>query len=279
MITLCIFCIFYLRKYSSLPWYKVQLEKNILFNPPFVFWDVWEQHLQKLTTKKATQKKGKQKSWSLWYVPFLSSVTSLEVVSGDFFSSSTRFFQCLALGLPQFLEYGNNLPWSAVGSPCKAQQGPAWSPTQAQARLLTEDSNHHRNGAHESPLSSFSTSWASIAWLFLFLKEHGPWTREIGSVAPGGSRCEPLHGGKHFGAVFFEEVAKAPASPSLIWNAVWQWHLGSLLFIPFLFNQPGPGCLHGGQVMTWRSGTLLLSLPTNSTTPGNSHHPWGTHSV
>lgn len=93
---------------------------------------------------------------SLCHIPFLSPDTSLQVLSGHFLSSSS-FSQCLSLGLPQFLGHGNNLPWSAVGSPCKAQQGPAWSPTLAQARLSKEDSNHHRkhsyHSAHDSPLS------------------------------------------------------------------------------------------------------------------------------
>lgn len=146
MITLCIFCISYLRKYSSLPWYQAQQEKNIFSNLPLVSEMCGNSTHKRQQPKKHHKKKflkGKQKSWSLWHVPFLSSVTSL-VLSGDLFSSSTRFSHCLALGLPQFLGYGCNLSWSAVGSSCKAQQGPAWSPTLAQARLSMEDSNHHR---------------------------------------------------------------------------------------------------------------------------------------
>lgn len=51
-------------------------------------------------------------------------------------------------------------------------------------------------------------------------------------VAAGCSGGESLHGGKHFGAVFSEEAAKTPTSLFLLWNSVWQWHLGNLLFIP-----------------------------------------------
>lgn len=35
---------------------------------------------------------------------------------------------------------------------------------------------------------------------------------ELDHVSPGCSEGESLHGGKHFGEVFFEEAVKTPAS-------------------------------------------------------------------
>lgn len=184
------FCILYRRKYSSLPWYQVHLEKNI----PFTIYlflrcvgtPLTENNNQENSTKINFKRKNKIFKLVTCSLPFFCHIT--RSLSEDFpflfqGRGPSKVFPMSCSVLPQLLGHGNNLPWSAVGSPCKAQQGPAWSPTLAQARLSKEDSNHHRkhsyHSATESPLSSCSTSWASISELLRFLKECG--TRGIGS--------------------------------------------------------------------------------------------------
>lgn len=83
--------------------------------------------------KKKFKRENKIFKLMTYSLPFFCHIT--RSLSEDFPFLFHKVFPMSCSVLPQFLGHGNNFPWSAVDSPCKAQQGPAWSPTLAQARL------------------------------------------------------------------------------------------------------------------------------------------------
>lgn len=93
---------------------------------------------------------------------------------------------------------------------------------------------------------------------------------ELDQVAAEYSGGETLHEGKYFGAVFFEEAAVS-SSLFLPWNAVWQWHLGNLLFTPFYLTSQVLVALMNMRSRHKGLEPLLLPLETHSATSGSSH--------